>query len=175
MFIAMSHWSGLRSLAPVTLSILDPHQASYCLFCCCPVLWRTFSFGTAGLALSQASTVHRRCRYWVGSTPWIWAWVIAELVNFLALPHLHYQGKLSSTALARLSIATIGRRQAYLFPLYPGQLYCAAQVRYRASCFYDPMTNSPDCCRWQGGWVSPSYLCHFIGHLSRQMGPGPAW
>jgi hypothetical protein len=28
MFIAMSHWSGSRPLASVTLSILDPHQGS---------------------------------------------------------------------------------------------------------------------------------------------------
>lgn len=38
MFIAMSHWFGLRSLASVTPSILDPHQTppgySVVALCC---------------------------------------------------------------------------------------------------------------------------------------------
>ena len=48
---------------------------------------------------------------WANSEPWIWAWVAAELVSKLAFPYLHHQGKLSSTALARL---TISRRQGQL-------------------------------------------------------------
>ena len=35
MFIAVSHWSGLRPLASATLSILDPHWDSSQISCCC--------------------------------------------------------------------------------------------------------------------------------------------
>lgn len=37
MFIAASHWSELRPLASSTSSILDPHQESSWISCCCPV------------------------------------------------------------------------------------------------------------------------------------------
>jgi hypothetical protein len=48
MLVAMSHWSASRPLASVTASILDPHQESSWLSCCCPVSWRSCSFGSAG-------------------------------------------------------------------------------------------------------------------------------
>ena len=44
MFFAMSHWSGLRSLASATLPILDPHRDSSQTSCCCPGSWRPCSF-----------------------------------------------------------------------------------------------------------------------------------
>jgi hypothetical protein len=43
MLTAVSHWSGSRALAPVTLSALDPHGDSSKLSCCCPVSWRSWS------------------------------------------------------------------------------------------------------------------------------------
>jgi hypothetical protein len=66
MFTAKSHWSGLRSLASVTPSILDPYWDYSWLFCCCPVSWRSCSFGSLRLAHSQA--VHRWSRCWGGPT-----------------------------------------------------------------------------------------------------------
>jgi hypothetical protein len=60
MSTAMSHWSGLRSLASVTPSILAPHQDSSWLSCCCPVAGRSCSFETAGPAPSYTPTFHRR-------------------------------------------------------------------------------------------------------------------
>ena len=64
MFIAMSHWSGLRPLASATLSILDPHQNSSWISCCCPVSWRSCSFGSTGPSPSCAPGFHQwdRCR-----------------------------------------------------------------------------------------------------------------
>ena len=44
--IATSHWSGSRPLASATPSILDPHQDSSQISCCCPVSWRPCSFGS---------------------------------------------------------------------------------------------------------------------------------
>jgi hypothetical protein len=46
------HWSGSRPLVSTTLSILDPHQDSSRISCCCPVSWRSSSFGSAGPAPS---------------------------------------------------------------------------------------------------------------------------
>ena len=43
LFIAMSHWSGSRSLASVMPLILDPHWVSFQLSCYCPVSWRSCS------------------------------------------------------------------------------------------------------------------------------------
>ena len=64
MFIAMSHWSGSRPLDSATLSILDPHQDSSWISCCCPVPWRSCSFGSIVPTLSHAPTVHRWGRCW---------------------------------------------------------------------------------------------------------------
>lgn len=46
---------------------------------------------------------------WVSSKPWIWAWMIAELVSLLALLRPHHQGELSDTAPASSSSATAGK------------------------------------------------------------------
>jgi hypothetical protein len=45
MFTVMHRWSGPRPLASVTPSVLDPHWDSSRLSCCCPVSWRSYSFG----------------------------------------------------------------------------------------------------------------------------------
>jgi hypothetical protein len=52
MFIDMSHWPGLRSLASVTQSTLDLHSDSSWLSCCA-VSCRTCSFGSARLSPSH--------------------------------------------------------------------------------------------------------------------------
>ena len=57
MFIAMT-WSDLRSLASATLSILEPHWDSSRIPCCCPVSWRSCSFGSVGPA-SCTPAVHQ--------------------------------------------------------------------------------------------------------------------
>jgi hypothetical protein len=50
---------------------------------------------------------------WINSELWIWAWVVAEVVSVLALLSPYHQGELSSTALARQSDTTIGRRPMF--------------------------------------------------------------
>jgi hypothetical protein len=59
MFITMSCRSGSRSLASVTPSILNRHRDSSRLSCCCPMSWKSYRFGAAGLALSHIPTVLR--------------------------------------------------------------------------------------------------------------------
>jgi hypothetical protein len=56
MFIATSHWSNSRSLAPATLSILAPHWDSSWISRCCPVSWRSCSFGSSKTAPFKCST-----------------------------------------------------------------------------------------------------------------------
>jgi hypothetical protein len=51
---------------------------------------------------------------WANSKPWIWAWVIGELVSPWALSYPHQQSKLSRTAVTRLPSATVDRRQSQL-------------------------------------------------------------
>jgi hypothetical protein len=41
-------WSGLRSLTSATLAILNPPWDSFLKSCCCPVSWRSYSFGSVG-------------------------------------------------------------------------------------------------------------------------------
>lgn len=107
LLIAMTHYSGSRPMASATPSTLVSYwDCSYC----CPVSWRSFSFGSSGPACILA--VHRCvcgrcvcgvCVCWGGCTnskPWIWAWVEAELVSPPALLHPHPQGKLSCAKVA---------------------------------------------------------------------------
>lgn len=65
MFTAKNHWSGSRPLASATLSILDPHQHSSWMSCCCLVSSRSWSFGSAP---SCTPTVHRWDTCWDGPT-----------------------------------------------------------------------------------------------------------
>lgn len=44
--------------------------------CCCPVSWRSCSFGSTRAALSQAPAGQRWSRGWGG--PWVWASVVTE-------------------------------------------------------------------------------------------------
>lgn len=98
MHMALSHWCGWRPLASaITRSGLDPHMhSSRTSCCCCPVTWRSCSFGSAGQACPPAD--HKWGKYLGGSTqkPRIWAREVVELVSLLALLCLHHQGKFSS-------------------------------------------------------------------------------
>jgi hypothetical protein len=96
--------SGSRPLAFATLSMLDPHQDSSQLSCCCPVSWRACSFSSAG----PAPSYHMLQQFidgvhvgWANSKPWVWAWVLAELVSPPALLYPHHQGQLSCFAQVR--------------------------------------------------------------------------
>lgn len=42
-----SNWSALRPLVSATLSKPDPYRDSSWILCCCPVPWRSCSFGPA--------------------------------------------------------------------------------------------------------------------------------
>jgi hypothetical protein len=66
MFIAMSHWSGLRPLSSATPSIVNPHWDSSRTSCRCPVSWRCWGFEFAALTLSPA--VHGLGRCWGGTS-----------------------------------------------------------------------------------------------------------
>jgi hypothetical protein len=68
---------GLRPLASATPSVLDPHQESSRIFCCCPVTW-----DPAELVLQDQTflMIMGKALGWANSKPWIWAWVVAELV-----------------------------------------------------------------------------------------------
>ena len=82
----MSHWSGWRPLASAIPSILDPYQDSFRRISrCCPVPWRSCSFGSAGLALSPG---------WANPKPWICARVVVSPPSLL---HPHDQGKFSTS------------------------------------------------------------------------------
>lgn len=48
----MSQWSVSTSLASVTPLILDSHRPSSLLPCCCPVSWKSYSFGSAGVLMN---------------------------------------------------------------------------------------------------------------------------
>ena len=55
MLMAVSHWSGSRPLASITLLlILVTHWGSSQISCCCPVSWRSCSVGSGGRTLSHA-------------------------------------------------------------------------------------------------------------------------
>jgi hypothetical protein len=86
MFIAMSHWSGLRPLASATPSVLDPNQDYSQISCCWPLSWRSYKFGSVGLTPSCALTVHRQGRCWGGPTQspgsglgWYLSWSACQL------------------------------------------------------------------------------------------------
>jgi len=66
--LSNAHWSGLRPLASATLSILYPHWGSSHTSCCCPVSWRSCSFGSAGPASSHSPAIQRCGRCWDGPT-----------------------------------------------------------------------------------------------------------
>jgi hypothetical protein len=113
MFIALSPWSGWRSLASVTLSILDPHQDSSRLSFCWSVPLRFCSLGSAGLALSSIPTILRWYRFWSGLTQSSGSgpgWQLSWSLHHTVLPYQYHQGELPRTAPAKLLTTTISRR-----------------------------------------------------------------
>ena len=95
----------------VALSTLDPHRDSSRLSCCRPVSWRSFNFGTAGLALSCVSTIHRWYWFWSGPSQSLYLGLITKLVMFSlihttsmnspALPWLGYPMPLPNATIIR--------------------------------------------------------------------------
>lgn len=61
-----SHWCGSRPLASATPSMLDPPHGFSQVSSCCPVSWRSCSFGSTGPAPSFAPAVNRWGRCWSG-------------------------------------------------------------------------------------------------------------
>lgn len=74
--------------------MLDSHGDPSWLSRCCPAMWRSCSFGSAGTALSHAAAVLRWSGYWGGPIQlWLlaWVWVVIGLASPPALPHRHHQ------------------------------------------------------------------------------------
>lgn len=61
---------GSKPVVSTTLLMLDPHWNSSWISWCCPVLWRFYSFGSAGLVILHVATDHKRSGYW-GRATWI--------------------------------------------------------------------------------------------------------
>ena len=68
MCITINHLFYLRPLASAKPSILDPHQDSSWLSCCCPLSERSYSFDSARLALSLVTGIDILGRFWSEST-----------------------------------------------------------------------------------------------------------
>lgn len=165
----LRHWSGLSSLVSVKLTILGRPWVSSWISCCCPLLWRSCSIGPARAASSHAPADHRRVDIEVGQH----ITVVMGLGSFrfdqsahspLSRWVLNHQGVLSSIAPARPPRSVMSKGAS--FPPsglglphlhHKGQLYCAAQTRYRGQ--------SPKCCSWWGaGRALP--LLWTLGQLS---------
>ena len=58
--------SDMRPLASASLSILEPVWDSFQISCCCPVSWRSYSFGSVGPASSCTLARHLWDRSWMG-------------------------------------------------------------------------------------------------------------
>lgn len=96
----------LQLQVSATLLMLDSHRDSSCIFCCCPVWWRSCSFGSAACDPSRAPAEHRWGGCWGGLTHNPGSWP-GELQSW-SDPH-HHQGELSSTTLASLSCAAMSK------------------------------------------------------------------
>ncbi|CAO2580303.1 hypothetical protein LEMLEM_LOCUS1378 [Lemmus lemmus] len=106
--IARSHWFVSRPLVSAPLSLLDPHWDSSWVSCCCPVSWRSCSFGSAGLTPPRAPAGNTREGVWVSQLValilGLGGWRVGQLASFpcptTPPPSLHDQSEFSSTALA---------------------------------------------------------------------------
>jgi hypothetical protein len=122
MFIPMSHWSGSRSLASVTPSLLELHWDSFRLVSCCPVSCRSCSLGSVRLALWRIPTIAEDLLWGgplqsPGSGPgWQLSWW-ASWLSLICTTREH-----SRSAPAKLPSATIGRKQGQLRALMPSGL-----------------------------------------------------
>ena len=93
----MSHWSGSRSLASVTSSILDPHWNFSQLSCVLEILQQLWISRTGPFMCPNNSHMVQILG-WANSAPWIWAWGAAELVSSMSVLYLNHQGEISNTA-----------------------------------------------------------------------------
>ena len=89
------------------------------------------------------------------SKPWIWAWVVAELVSPQALLHPHHYHKFSITARASLANATAGKGQ--------GQLSCSPALM--AGTLEPPPPGSATLC-----WPGESRTCFQSAAASKKQG-----
>lgn len=118
--------------------------------CCCPVIWKSCTFGPAVLVPSLDPADYRWGWCWGEQViPWFWAWVVARLVNGQlsltlttmvsspALPWLVHS--LQWWAWGRASFPALCS-QALLRLYHQAQLYCVAQTRCGG--------HSPECCSW---------------------------
>ena len=163
MAIAMTSWSGMRPLVSATLSILDPHWDSSWISCCCPVSWRSCSFGFESPATSCTPAVHWWSRCW--SRPpqshgsGIWAGQSTGSCTW---------GWLASNSATRASYPATQRRYMVLLP--QGRL-TACEGHGQFSHFHDPRANSPTLlsaiCGKEQGWEWASHSCPCCHKIDR--------
>ena len=114
MFIAMSHWSGMRPLASATPSVLDPHWVFSQISWLCPVSWRSCSLYLQNWPLHRLQQFIGRVDVGVGqSKPW-WqlSWSACQFSCACAQARALPRQRLGP-ALWQLARARIG------FPMFP--------------------------------------------------------
>lgn len=156
----MSHWSGLRFLASVTLWMLGPQWNSFWIACYCLVSWRSQSFGSADPVPSHVLAVRRWGKCWDESAYSSRSGSgLSVLVSPLAFPYCHYLTHLSSTVLSSSPNATGRKSRAssalkpsglgHLHPHHQGQLYFyPGEVQGQLSHSCDFRASSPTCHRY---------------------------
>ena len=101
MFIAVSHWSGLRPLASATLSILDSHRDSSWLSIAVPCCGDPTVLDLRNCPLHMLQKLLDGVRIGVSQPIGLdLPWVVAKLVSRPALPHPHHHVTFSIPALA---------------------------------------------------------------------------
>jgi hypothetical protein len=109
--LARSQWSGLRPLASVTLSILDPHQDSSLLLLPCIMEILQLWICRTGPFMHPCSSLVENMFRWAVSELWIWpGW---SLSYSACQPHCTHTTRTSSPAFMPL-------RPAHLCPCYQG-------------------------------------------------------
>jgi hypothetical protein len=144
MFIAINYWLDLD------LYLLPHYQywnltETYLISCCCPVSWRSCSFGSIGLASSCIPAAHQwgRCSGDPTQSPGTGPErYLSCSVHQLSFTH-NQQGMLSSLATANSCNTSTSKGQSQIFcsyalgassytPSHQGQLYCASQTWFGA-------------------------------------------
>lgn len=100
MIIAVSLWSGSKTLVSAILSILDPHQNSSQLSCS-PVSWKSYSLGSAELALHALQQFIDEIDIGVGQLRAQDQGLRRSWISLPTLLNLNHQGQLFYFAQAR--------------------------------------------------------------------------
>lgn len=143
-FIQTPQQSGSSSLASVRLSILDPHQAFFCLSCFCTVSWRPEALDHQDRPFHASQSFPDDIYFGVGLLRVLDLGLGA--IELVSLPALIYANKDSSSALRQLgnlmltpssgclvsSPALLPLKNAYLHLHLQSQLHCADQSNHRA-------------------------------------------